>query len=263
MEVDDFPKLLSVEEWSRMLIDTANPAKADPRLPALPAEDLQKLTNNLAGEMTLKAAAVIYANMASLITKYIADPEDIKILDFGCGWGRITRFLPQLTSPDNIYGVDVDERLIQACKDYLAPMHFETIVSGKPLSFADQSFDVVISNSVYSHLSESSHRFYVGQMARIIRPGGLFLGTTLSEGKMKALYDDTDTVEWITGITGSRESVEAALERGEFVFRSTGRWTDYGIAFIPDGWTRDNWKPEFEVIDFVMGDQTINVARRI
>ena len=243
MEIDDFPKMLSVEEWSSMLIDTAYPEKADPRLPLLPPEDLQKLTNNVAGEMTLKAAAAIYANMARLIADNLEDRENIKILDFGCGWGRITRFLPQLTSVTNIYGVDVDERLIQSCKDLLAPMRFETIVSGRPLPFADNSFDVVISNSVFSHLSESSHRFYIRQIARIVRTGGLFLGTTLSEKNMETFYDGTDTVEWITGVTGSRESVAAALERGEFVYATTGRWTDYGIAFTPHGWTKKKLEP--------------------
>jgi SAM-dependent methyltransferase len=254
------PKSLSRADWSRMLIDTADPKKADPRLPGLPPEEVQKLTNNMAGKATMKAAAGIFANFSTLVSRHLDQTDAIRILDFGCGWGRIARFLPHLTETENIYGVDVDERLIQACRDHLTPMHFEVITSGQPLPFGAEAFDVVISNSVFSHFSEASHRFHVDEIARVLRPGGLFLGTTLSTRSIASMYDKS--ADWITGITGPRKTFEAQLAAGAFVYASTGRWTDYGIAFLPDGWTRNNWAPAFDVIDMLDGAQVINVGRR-
>jgi ubiquinone/menaquinone biosynthesis C-methylase UbiE len=261
MNVSDLARYVSRTAWCKMLIDTADPALADPRLPGLPPEDVQKITNNVAGAATLRAAAVVYENTASLIAKHNPQLRDPNILDFGCGWGRIARFLPQLTTVENIYGTDVDAGLIKACHDHLHAPNYAVMTSGAALPYPDAMFDVVLSNSVFSHLSEASHRFHVGEIARVLKPGGLFLGSVLSARVMAQMYEVNTA--WIAGVTGPRAEAEAALARGEFVYGSTGRWTDYGIAFVPDGWTRTNWAPALEVIDQFDGAQQINVARRL
>jgi SAM-dependent methyltransferase len=260
MQLSTLAQSISRAAWCQMLVDTADPVVADPRLPTLPSEDVQKLTNGLAGATTLRAAAGLYANTADLIAKHNPELRDPKILDFGCGWGRITRFLPQITAVGNIYGTDVDAGLIKACQDHLHASNYTVMTSGAALPYPDQMFDVVLSNSVFSHLSEASHRFHVGEIARVLKPGGLFLGTILSEASMAKMYDVR--TDWITRVTGPRAQVEAALARREFVYSSTGRWTDYGIAFIPQGWTTANWAPAFEVIDQLDAAQQVNVARR-
>jgi SAM-dependent methyltransferase len=260
MNISDLAQSVSRTAWCQMLIDTADPAVADPRLPGLPSEAMQKVTNNQSGAFTLRAAALLYENVADLLAKHAPDVTAPKILDFGCGWGRVARFLPQLTAVENIYGTDVDARLIKSCQEFLHAPNYAVMTSGEALPYADAMFDVVLSNSVFSHLSESSHRFHVGEIARVLKPGGLFLGSVLSEQLMAHMYE-VNTV-WITGVTGPRADVEAALARGEFVYGSTGRWKDYGIAFVPDGWTKTNWAPALDVIDQVYGAQQINVARR-
>lgn len=260
MNVSDLAQSVSRTAWCQMLIDTADPALADPRLPGLPSEALQKVTNNQSGASTLRAAALLYENVADLLAKHAPAVTAPTILDFGCGWGRVARFLPQLTAVGNIYGTDVDARLIKACQEFLHASNYAVMTSGAALPYPDAMFDVVLSNSVFSHLSEASHRFHVGEIARVLKPGGLFLGSVLSGAQMAGMYQvNTD---WITGVTGPRAEAEAALARGEFVYGSTGRWTDYGIAFVPDGWTRTNWAPALQVIDQFDSAQQINVARR-
>ena len=265
MNVSELAQSVSRAAWCQMLIDTADPTVADPRLPGLPSEALQKVTNNVAGAVTLRAAALLYENVADLLARHapgVTAPNVMapKILDFGCGWGRVARFLPQLTAVENIYGTDVDARLIASCQAFLHAPNYAVMTSGAALPYPDALFDVVLSNSVFSHLSEASHRFHVGEIARVLKPGGLFLGSVLSEALMAQMYQvNTD---WITGVTGPRAEAEAALARGEFVYGSTGRWTDYGIAFVPDGWTHANWAPALQVIDQVEGTQQINIARR-
>ena len=260
MQLSTLAQSISRAAWCQMLIDTADPAIADPRLPGLPSEALQKVTNNLSGAVTLRAAGQLYENIATLLAKHAPGVAAPKILDFGCGWGRLARFLPQLTAVENIYGTDVDGGLIASCQEHLHAPNYAVMTSGAALPYPDAMFDVVLSNSVFSHLSESSHRFHVGEIARVLKPGGLFLGSILSKALMAQMYDvNTD---WITGITGPRADAEAALARGEFVYGSTGRWTDYGIAFVPDGWTHANWAPALDVIDQVEGAQQINIARR-
>lgn len=261
MNVSDLAQSVSRTAWCQMVIDTADPAVADPRLPGLPSEAVQKLTNGLSGTVTLRAAAKLYDNTADLIAKHDPQLRNPRILDFGCGWGRIARFLPQLTAVENIYGTDVDAGLIQVCQDHLHASNYTAMTSGAALPYPDAMFDVVLSNSVFSHLSEASHRFHVAEIARVLKPGGLFLGTILSEYSMGKMYDSN--TDWITRVTGPRAQAEAALARREFVYGNTGRWTDYGIAFIPAGWTKANWAPAFEVVEQLDGPQQINVGRRL
>lgn len=257
----DIAMSVSPSQWNEMIINTAVPESADPRLPTLPAEEVQKLTNNQAGVPTMRAGAAIFENKSTLIQRHLPGVENPKILDFGCGWGRIVRFMPRLTLEEHVFGVDVDERLIAACKTHLPTMSFGVITSGAPLPFEDAKFDVVTANSVFSHLSPSSHAFHIGEIARILRPGGIFLGTTLSEHNLTKMYNHTR--EWITGITGPEEEAHAVLRENGFVYGSTGRWTDYGIAFITKEWVAKHWAPAFEILEQNQEAQVINVARRI
>jgi SAM-dependent methyltransferase len=251
---------LTRQDWCDLVVSGALHGHADPRLPSLPSEEIQTITNNIAGEKTMIPAAQIYTTFADIIARHLTDATTPKIMDFGCGWGRIARFLPQLTPIHNIHGLDVDERLIESCQALLPPMQFEVMVSGERLPFDDASLDVVISNSVFSHLSESSHLFHMREIARILRPGGLFLGTTLAQTTLDAMY--TGNTNWITNITGPRAEAEATLAEQGFVYGSTGRWTDYGIAFTNEEWVRQNWAPEFDIVEVVQQAQQINVARR-
>ena len=67
-----------------------------------------------------------------------------QILDYGCGWGRITRLLATLSSDDNIYGVDVNSLLISSANDCAETLAFGKIErSGTPLPFANDNFDVI------------------------------------------------------------------------------------------------------------------------
>jgi SAM-dependent methyltransferase len=260
MNLSELAGSVSRAAWCQMLIDTADPAVADPRLPGLPSEAIQKVTNNQSGAFTLRAAARLYENVATLLAKHAPDVAAPVILDFGCGWGRVARFLPQLTPVENIHGTDVDARLIAACQQFLHAPNYTVMTSGAPLPYADAMFDVVLSNSVFSHLSEASHRFHVAEIARVLKPGGLFLGSVMSRALMMQMYQVNTA--WITGVTGPQAAAVAAMDRGEFVYGSTGRWKDYGIAFVPDGWTAANWAPALQVIDQLEGTQQINVARR-
>jgi SAM-dependent methyltransferase len=130
-----------------------------------------------------------------------------------------------------------------------------------PLPFADGSFDFVFSNSVFSHLNEDAHRFCLAEIARCTRPGGLFIATTLGPRKLRRMYTEEK------GKTEAQAQRIAADERelaaGRLVYRPGSRLPDYGLAFVPDGWTRMHWQPFFDVVDVNTSySQDANVAIR-
>ncbi len=128
-------------------------------LPALPEEKLQSQFTGASGDQTLRQAFLAYKLFKSLAKKYsheIAGSD--KILDFGVGWGRIIRFfLKDVEEIDGLYGIDCDPEIISICKASNLKANIDTIDPHPPTQFADDTFDIVYSYSVFSHLSEDIH----------------------------------------------------------------------------------------------------------
>jgi len=98
------------------------------------------------------------------------------ILDFGCGCGRVIRQWKKLQGA-KLYGVDYNPRLADWCRSSLAFAKFGVNESDTPLSFSDNTFDFIYSISVFTHLTESNQRFWMGELARVLKSGGYLLFT--------------------------------------------------------------------------------------
>jgi len=252
---------MTVDAWCEAFVQFATSGVNPLGLPVFPGEDIQRVTNSQANAATMRGAADFYRILDETL---IAQPEiSGRLLDFGAGWGRITRLLLRSLPPEAITAVDVDARLVEAGATQLSGIDFLRIESGKPLPFADASFAIVIANSVFSHLSENAHQFYVSEIARILSPGGLFVGTTLSLRTYRAWQEQASYRDWINGLLGSPDTVLASLANAEFVYARSGRWPDYGIALLPEGYVRAHWHPAFSTITTRIDyKQDVNVALR-
>lgn len=257
---------MGIEAWVALVFSSADESRRDPRVPRLPPAHIQKVTNNCHGLKTLESAAKLYAFTVREVRSHLASTDGLRLLDFGCGWGRFARFFPQLAREADIFGVDVDRRLIEACREYLPEMNFSVIRPRRALPFADGSFDVVFSNSVFSHLNERAHRFYVAELARCMKPGGLFIATTLGPQRLRRMYRSGKG--WLGTMARKLKFPEQRLQAGELIFQSVSwlpllRPADYGLAFIPDGWTTTHWAPFFDVIEVRTNfSQDVNIALR-
>jgi SAM-dependent methyltransferase len=117
-----------------------------------------------------------------------------RILDLGCGCGRIARHLPAMTSAD-IHGADYNPRLVRWCAANLKGS-FKRNSLHPPLPYPDQHFDIVYLVSVFTHLRAETQREWLAELRRVTRPGGVILITfhdedqkTLPEGANAALAD--------------------------------------------------------------------------
>lgn len=82
----------------------------------------------------------------------VPNNTDIKVLDYGCGWGRMLRLMPYFTKVQNIYGVDPTPKSIELCQEYNVPGN-TSIIPHVPdnLSF-DTKFDIIYAYSVFTHM---------------------------------------------------------------------------------------------------------------
>jgi len=101
------------------------------------------------------------------------------VLDAGCGGGRNLVFL--LRQGFDVRGVDADPRAVDAVRTLaaeLAPHLVDDRFVAAPVEampFPDASFDFVICNAVLHFARDDAHfRAMVADIARVLRPGGLF-----------------------------------------------------------------------------------------
>jgi SAM-dependent methyltransferase len=105
--------------------------------------------------------------------------EGMKVLDAGCGGGRNLVYL--LRRGFDIWGTDVDDRAVAAVRAQagaLAPSLPADRFRAEPverMTFADATFDVVISSAVLHFARDEAHwEAMLREMWRVLKPAGLF-----------------------------------------------------------------------------------------
>lgn len=97
----------------------------------------------------------------------------LKVLDWGVGCGRLARYF--IEEGALVTGVDIDDGNIAWCKANLVPGEFVTVELMPPTPLAADSFDVIISSSVLSHLKEPVMHAWLSEMMRVLKPDGVAL----------------------------------------------------------------------------------------
>lgn len=106
----------------------------------------------------------------AFIADYVADGD--KILDYGCGNGRLLEILKD--KKIDYIGVDISQKLIDLAKDKY-PQHaasFSKVTSQASLAFPDNYFNRIISVAVFHHFPEKHAREMAKELYRITKPDG-------------------------------------------------------------------------------------------
>jgi len=104
--------------------------------------------------------------------------EGQKILDYGCGPGKLLEFLKKKYPKAILYGCDVNKYLIRECKKNvnLRGIKFLHAEKGKKASFQNKYFDVVFLLDVLEHTENPE--WVLGEINRILKRGGRLILNT-------------------------------------------------------------------------------------
>jgi SAM-dependent methyltransferase len=121
---------------------------------------------------------------------------DDRVLDIGCGIGRMARVLvPVLAPPGSYDGFDIAAPGIRWCQSHYrgtpvpfrfrhADLHNTVYNPGGPQTaaqyrfpYVDGSFDLAIATSVFTHLLSAAADRYLAEAARVLAPGGRLFAT--------------------------------------------------------------------------------------
>ncbi|WP_169951697.1 class I SAM-dependent methyltransferase [Microbispora sp. H11081] len=99
-----------------------------------------------------------------------------RILDVGCGTGYLTRLLaPLVGSEGRVTGVDPSPAMIGHARRRSPGNCSYQAGEGQELPFPDASFDIVVSSFAVHHMPVSARGAAMGEMFRVLRPGGRLL----------------------------------------------------------------------------------------
>jgi ubiquinone/menaquinone biosynthesis C-methylase UbiE len=104
-----------------------------------------------------------------------------RIVDFGSGWGRITRTLLAKVPATKIHALDVDAQMTAFVNMTLPGVNALTICPETPTILGDASVDALIAFSVFSHLSGPAHEAWASEIGRVVAPGGVVAITVLDD----------------------------------------------------------------------------------
>ena len=184
-----------------------------------------------------------------------------KVLDFGCGAGRMVRFVSLIEDIED-YALDVSSRHVEWCRKNLKGVH--TVLNGTnpPMAYETGMFDLVYALSIFTHLPADSTARWIEDMARVLAPGGLLILTTHGYPALEIIRTSA-THQKMFGVNETEVTALTAQMRAEhfvhleyvwFVRYLTDAGPRYGNTFIDETYVREHWNnAQFQVLEHVSG----------
>ena len=115
--------------WLQTLIRSLDSTQISPlgeTLPRFPSTQMQENTTSLSAEAALRHAYAFYDDV-DRETRAIGREinAETRVLDFGFGWGRISRTFMEKASIRNLYGVDVDPAFASMTRELIGSDQFD------------------------------------------------------------------------------------------------------------------------------------------
>lgn len=243
------------QQWLDLMIRSVTEPTIDGvEMPRFPHPDLQRKLVGSADALALQEAFKFYKYVKAY-SAALAMPLHPKTqaLDFGCGWGRYTRMLWNDIDADSLHGVDAEPDTLAVCKGVGTPGNFFKIDPHGPLPFEDNKFDLIIANSVFSHLPKKMADYWMGELNRVARSGCVIAYTTEPRRFLDFILEipTPPQTSWHAGLAKFKDLIPKLyqdFDDDKFCYIPTyGLELDvYGDAIIPESYIRETWGKYFQ-----------------
>ncbi|MEE4297661.1 MAG: class I SAM-dependent methyltransferase, partial [Wenzhouxiangella sp.] len=94
-----------------------------------------------------------YQTVIQIMDRMFGYRDDLKVLDFACGYGRLLRFLIHRLSADQIWAAEIQSDAVDYVSEHFGVHGLQS--SAEPENFnPNQRFDVIWVASLFSHLPD-------------------------------------------------------------------------------------------------------------
>ncbi len=158
----------------------------------------------------------IAESCADQINKHTAEKQSI--LDFGSGYGRVSRFLPFFFPNANIFISEIKPDALLFQKEEFG---FETVAhTHLAESFPTKSFDIIIAGSVFTHLPQDLFEKWYAVLCKSINKKGMVMFS----------YNDIERIA-----SPNNPDIHYTSQSEDSFFRVSDRLADdntYGLTFV-------------------------------
>jgi SAM-dependent methyltransferase len=136
--------------------------------------------------------------------------SSVRILDFGCGYGRTLAEL-LCAGHEDVIGVDFSFRMLTCCRSQLPDVRL-ILNYGQTIPLQKHSVDLVLLFAVLTCIPrDEDQRALLREIMRVLRPGGLLYISDLLRTAIYGISKGTTVTQGNTGPTESSSSQKAWL----------------------------------------------------
>ncbi|HZS09834.1 MAG TPA: methyltransferase domain-containing protein [Blastocatellia bacterium] len=166
------------------------------------------------------------------------DPKTLKLLEVGCGIGRMTRHLAALFG--EVCATDVSGEMIRRARERSGNLPNTSFRETNGVDFAglpDDYFDIVFSVYVFQHVpSREVIRANIRDAYRVLKPGGIIKFHT--NGVTAPAYEEVEKDTWIGASFAEADIRQCARELGAQLVSIYGAetgycWTTFRKRLVP------------------------------
>jgi SAM-dependent methyltransferase len=247
-------------EWLTALLASQNDSIVDSlRFPEFPDKEVQRRTHGNSSDVAIRGSYQFYRRVkqGAVEAGHPFEPSRT-LLDFGSGWGRTVRPFMREFELTGMYGAEPDIEMCEIARKLNFYLPFINSNYTPPLPLAENTFDYITSYSVFSHLPDNLFLAWMGEFARLLKPGGLLFFTTLGLPLIEGLM--SEQTKFLSGseihfwhkilIEGAGDLTELyrRYREGEFVFLRTHAHDTYGDSFVPPAAVRALTRGKLELL---------------
>lgn len=129
--------------------------------------------------------------------------EGSRIMDIGCGIGRLTIPMAQQYPTSAVVGVDISERMLELARK-AAPERGPLFIKNNGRRLPDIKTDAAYCMLLFQHLDAEGFENYIQEAARVLRTGGVFCFQFIAGTEQEPFsrhYSIAQVDEWL-GKTG-------------------------------------------------------------
>jgi len=216
-------------------------------LPDLPDRATQETWNGRSGISLATQSAGFLKTLKALYARHGLRPlAESTVLDFGCGWGRLTRLVARDVEPGRLCACDPYPGILDVCERMRVPARLEPIAYvPAALPFQDR-FDLVYAFSVFTHLSEETHLACLHAIHAGLADDGVLIATVrppayAREGMPRSLS---------LRLAGRKlESDKPSYLFAAHADQPSGDRETYGETVVNLPYVRERWGEWFELVD--------------
>lgn len=168
-----------LEVFGRLLLDVPEKyPRLKKLLPQMPSDEVQTSWTGDAGLPLLHKGTSFVSSALQYFRSADIRANNLKALDFGCGWGRLLRLFSKYFPIGNLEGVDPWDKSIELCRScgIQNPLAVSDYVPNA-IPTVNGKFDFIYSYSVFTHLSPRTFSLCMKTLRRYIAEDGLLIIT--------------------------------------------------------------------------------------